>query len=296
MATVVEKYAARRKGQPLFISDFSPPRGATQGYIEDAKKLGVDFICVAYNPGKSVRVSSAIAAYAIKKNTGKDVIFNLSTRDMNRLATQSYLLGAQVLGLENLVVMRGDDFTQQDLARVKAVGDFKPTELIRAVKDMNRGLDFRGLKLSAPTSFCVGASIDLSKGIEREARLAHKKASAGADFFIAQAIYDADLVKSFLDAHTSIAVEELSQPVFYGVQILSKENVVFFGGVPEWMRRDLDRGRQGTDIALELLQHLLDKGITTIYLIPPILKGGVRDYAAAQRVLEAFRSGKVQGT
>ncbi len=288
MATVIEKWS-QRKGQPIFLCDFSPARGATQDYLEQADLLAADFICVAYSPGKSVRVASAITAYVIKREAGKDVIFNLSTRDMNRLALQSYLLGAQALGLENVVVLKGDEFTEREKAQVKNVGDFKPVELIGAIKSMNQGLDYRGLRLRAPTSFCIGASIDLSKGIEREARLVHRKVSAGADFFIAQPVHDPQAAREFLEAYGSVAGQELSPPVFYGIQIPSRDSVVLLGETTEAIRRDLDMGRDGSDIALEELHNFVDRGITTIYLIPPILRGGRRGYEAARRVLDAFK-------
>ena len=51
----------------------------------------------------------------------------------------------------------------------------------------------------------------------------------------------------------------------------------------------MEKGREGTDIAQELLQNFLDFGIRRIYLVPPILRGGARDYEAAQRVLEWAR-------
>ena len=53
------------------------------------------------------------------------------------------------------------------------------------------------------------------------------------------------------------------------------------------MSQDLDKGRKGTDIALELLAELQEIGIKRIYLIASILKGGARDYEAAQAVIEA---------
>ena len=94
--------------RPLFICDFSPPRGADISVFEQARNLSAEFICIAYNPGHSVRVDSTVMAYMIKKRTGKEVIFNLATRDMNKLALQTHLLGAQLLGLENVVILRGD--------------------------------------------------------------------------------------------------------------------------------------------------------------------------------------------
>ena len=80
-----------------FIGDFSPPRGAGRELLSGARLLDADFICVAYNPGKAVRVDSISAAYEIKRSFGREVTFNLSPRDMNRLALESRLLGAQLL-------------------------------------------------------------------------------------------------------------------------------------------------------------------------------------------------------
>ena len=274
-----------RGDQPVFICDFSPPRAADPDSLERAKGIDADFICVAYNPGRSVRVDSAMLAASIKNGTGKDVIFNLATRDMNKLALQSHLLGAQMLGLENVMVLRGDNFTQKDLSLVRDVSDFRPTGLMKALESMNEGMDFRGLKLRAPTDFCIGASIDLSLGAEAEASLARRKAASGVHFFLTQPVFSTKGISHFLESYSAVSGEELSQPVFFGLQVLVKDGIIF-SSVPEGVRNDLDKGREGTDIALELLHDFLDFGIRTIYLVPPILRGGVRDYQAAQSVLQ----------
>ena len=274
----------------LYICDFSPPRSADHLVLEQAGSIDADFICVAYNPGRAVRVDSAMLAAAILRNTGKEVIFNLATRDMNKLAMQSHLLGAQMLGLENLVVVQGDDFSERDLSLLKPVNDFQPTTLMSAIASMNQGEDFRGSRLRAPTDFCIGASIDLGRGIDVEAALAHRKAQAGAQFFITQPVFSTGDVTAFQEAYRALAGVDISQPVFFGLQVLVKDGVVF-SSVPDGVRRDLEQGRDGADIALELLHQLLGFGIRRIYLMPPILRGGARDYQAAQRVLEGVRKG-----
>ncbi len=83
-----------------------------------------------------------------------------------------------------------------------------------------------------------------------------------------------------------MAGTRLVQPVFFGLQIFRPDGLIF-SNVPQEIRQDLDNGREGTDIALEILEKLHAFGIRTIYLVPPILKGGARDYEAAQKVLEA---------
>ena len=284
---VIERCASQGD-ETIFICDFSPPRGADPKSLERARCLDADFICVAYNPGKAVRVDSAMLACSIQRHNGKDVIFNLATRDMNRLALQSHLLGAQMLGLQNVLILKGDDFSERELSQVKGVGDFTPTGLIKSLVAMNQGTDYRGSKLRVPTDLCIGASIDLGRGTEREAALSLRKSASGADFFITQPVFSANEISSFRDAYHAIAGQELAQPVFFGLQVLVKDGVIF-SSVPEAIRHDLDRGRDGPDIALELLGRLLEIGIRRIYLVPPILRGGARDYAAAQRVLEEAR-------
>ncbi len=282
---ITDKCAAQGD-QMIYISDFTPLKSAVaDDSLKHAQGLEVDYICVAYNPGKAVRVASAMLAYSIKQHTERDVIFNLSTRDMNKLALQSYLLGIQMLGLDNVVVLKGDDFTPRNLETVKDVSDFKPTELIQSIAAMNEGVDYKGLKLKAATDFCIGATIDLGQGIEQAAKLTYKKVQAGTHFFLTQPVFSSAEVTAFLDAYQAVAGAKLTQPVFFGLQVFRPGGIIF-SNVPEQIRQDLDKGRDGTDIALEILEQLQTFGLKRIYLIPPIIKGGARDYKAAQQVLE----------
>lgn len=286
MATVPERCAAAG-GSHVFICDFSPPRGGDPALLEDARGLNADFISVAYNPGRSVRVNSALAAHWVKANTGRDTLFTIATRDMNKVATQSLLLGASLLGLQNAVVVKGDAFTQKDLERMKAVDDFTPTELIASIAALNQGVDFRGSKLRSPTSFAVGATIDLNRNMEREIVLAHRKAKAGAGFFLLQAVFEPLTVKAFLARYQEAHGEALGQPLFCGVQVMAPESITF-GSVPKWVTDGMASGSTGSGIAVELVRRFAGQGLPYIYLVPPILKGGVRDYDAARRVLAAF--------
>jgi len=256
--------------------------------LEQVRGLDADFICVAYNPGRAVRIDSAAMAHTIKTSADKDVAFNLAPRDMNKLAIQSHLLGAQALGLENVVVLAGDPLSERDRSLMSPVNDFKATELIEAIGVMNQGTDFRGSRLREPTDFCVGAAMDLSGDVEHEALLAYRKAQAGTQFFITQPIFEPDEVARFRQAYRANAGADLQQPVFWGVQVLEQGGVIF-SGVPQGTREELEGGRSGVDIALEILSSLRDAGVHTFYLVPPILRGGARNYEAAQLVLAQVR-------
>ena len=286
MARVTDRYRDSAS-KLVVIADMTPPRSGDASVLDRVKGLRADFISVAYNPGRLVRVDSATAAHAVKQRTGTDVVFTLATRDMNKIAVGSRLLGAQVLGLENVVVVQGDPLTERETEHgASAVNDFTATGLIAAIAGMNDGLDYRGARLGAPTDFCIGATLDLGRGIDTEASLAYRKVEAGADFFISQPIYDAAQRERFLERYVSRARDDLSQPVFWGLQVLEKDGLLL-SDTPTRVLEELENGRPGTEIAAETLQAFLEAGVRGVYLVPPILKGGARDYEAAQRVLES---------
>ena len=121
------------------MCDFSPPRGSDPALLEPARHLSADFISVGYNPGRFVTVNSVMAATWIRSRFSKEVLVTVATRDMNRLAMQSLLLGADLHGLENIVALRGDRFSPRELSLAKEVNDFTPTGLVSSVKAMNAG-------------------------------------------------------------------------------------------------------------------------------------------------------------
>lgn len=286
MAKVTE-ICSKSRSSLISILDVSPPRSGNATLLEPLKHTEPQMISVAYNPSKSVRADSVAVAYQVKKLTGIDTIFNLATRDMNRLALQSHIIGAYMLGLENLIVVRGDKFTDEEQKIVAEVNDTTTTELIKLIAQMNSGFDFKGLKLREPTNLCIGASIDLTGDMDKQVELTHRKFNAGAHFFITQAVYDIGKVNEFREKLVKTEESERSAPIFYGVQVLVP-NGVYFGDIPESLIADVNAGVPGIETATNFIQELIDSGIHHIYLIPPILKGGIRDYTTTQELLSRF--------
>ena len=270
------------------MCDFSPARGSDPALMEPARHLDADFISVGYNPGRFVTTNSALTAAWIRSRFSKEVLVTVATRDMNKLAIQSLLLGARLHDLENFVVLRGDRFSRKELSLASEVNDFTPTGLISSVREMNAGRDYRGLAMRAPAGLCIGATIDISGNLDNQLRLTRRKVEAGAQFFLLQTVYGAADAGEFLERYAERHGLELDVPVFWGVQMLVNGGVSF-GAVPEWASADLDRGRSGTEIALQVVADLLQAGHRRIYVIPPILRRGPRDYDSAQALMEAGR-------
>lgn len=281
MVKVVERSSAAT-GQPAYICDYSPPRSGLPSHLPEPP-VQADFISAAYNPGRAVRVNSVVAAAILRDRYGVEPIFTLATRDMNRLALESLLLGAQALGLDNVIVVAGDPFGPRDTAA--PVNDYRATELITAIANLNAGVDHRERPLRAPADFCIGATVDFGRGIEGEAHLAARKVSAGADFLITQPVYDPADVVRFADVLASM-VPGFVGPVFYGVGLMEPGSVSF-ASVPQWVTRDLAAGRSGVEIALQVWDGLRAAGAADCYLAPPIRRNGARNYAVAAEFLAA---------
>ena len=282
MVKVTDRCSAAT-GRPAFICDYSPPRSGRPDDMP-APPAGADFISAAYNPGRAVRVNSVAMAAALRQRYGAETVFTLATRDSNRLALESLLLGAQALQLDNVIVVAGDPFPASDNAGAVAVNDYWPTELIAAIARLNDGVDYRGRRLRAATDFCIGATVDLGQGIDAAARLAVRKVRAGAHFLITQPVFDPADVGRFANAYADCAGSPPDIPIFYGVGIMEPDGVSF-AAVPDWVRDDLAAGRSGVDLARSTWARLRDAGAADCYLVPPIRRNGARNYAAAAEFL-----------
>jgi len=247
--------------------------------------LNPDMFMVAYAPGKAVRLNSIFAADWIHSKTNIPTIFTISTRDMNKSAMQSLLLGAELMGLPNVLIVKGDKFSAEDLDLQTEVYDFTPTELISAVKAMNERRDFRGNELTYPTRFCIGGALDLSRDWGKESRLTKAKITSGCKFIVSQPIFDPELPSKFLSFYEKTIGEELKIPVMWGIQMVEKDTISF-ANVPRWVHQDLEEGGSSYEITIDLVKRHLDLGIDTFYLVPTIYKGGRRDYLSAQAVIE----------
>ncbi|MDC0035573.1 methylenetetrahydrofolate reductase [Chloroflexi bacterium] len=275
-----------RKGKrPFVLCDYSPPKGGHVDLLSEANEITPDMFMVAYAPGNSVRVNPIFVADWIQSQTNIPSMFTISTRDANKSAIQSLLLGAELKDLHSLLIVAGDKFTSEHINLQSEVNDFKPTELIGSIKAMNERRDYQGKALIYPTRFCVGAALDLSRNWNDEIRLTKLKVDQGCDFMISQPVFDVELPQRFLSFYKDCIGENLNIPILWGIQMVEK-NTVSFAEVPKWLSQELEDGRLAHEITIDLIMRYIEVGIDTFYLVPTIFKGGRRDYFSAQAVIE----------
>jgi methylenetetrahydrofolate reductase (NADH) len=190
--SVLEKILAA--GHLAVTSECGPPRGAVPEKVkEKAEKLKgyVDAINVTDNQTAMVRMSS-FAACLIIRQMGLHPILQMVTRDRNRLAMQSDILGAYSHGINTMLCLSGDHPCFGDHPMAANVYDLDSIQFIQMVKNMRDEGKFQGGDeiLNPPKMFIGAAANPFADPFElRVARLA-KKVKAGADFIQTQCIYD----------------------------------------------------------------------------------------------------------
>ncbi len=181
--------------------------------IRRAQSGGIEIVNVADGPRAASRMSNlAFCAQAIA-TTGVEPILHVCCRDRNYLGLIAHLLGAQALGIRNLVVITGDPPKMGDYSFATPVYDVDSIGLLEIAAGLNAGVDPTGKELAGATSFVLAtgaepAAADRDRELDR---LARKKA-AGAELVMTQPVYDPATLESFLDDATSIGL-----PVMVGL-------------------------------------------------------------------------------
>ena len=251
----------------LITSEIGPPKGTDiKEALEDAEliKDKVDAINVTDLQSSVMRLGS-LAVCRLLKERGIEPILQITCRDRNRLALQSDLLSAYVLGIENVLLLTGDHPTLGDHPEAKPVFDLDSVQLIQVAKMLEQGKDMKGNQLKGAPKFCIGAVVNPGADpLEPEIIKMEKKIDVGAQFFQTQAIYDIDLFKKFLDKTKHIKTKILGGIVLLksaGMAKYMNENVSGVH-VPDELIKEIsevskeDRPKKSVDIAVRLIKEL----------------------------------------
>jgi len=190
------------KGAFAVTGECGPPRGTDPAVVSkkvEHLKGFVDAVNVTDNQTAIVRMSS-IAASTHLLNNGLEPVMQMVTRDRNRIALQSDIMGAYSLGIRNILCLSGDHQTFGSQPDAMNVFDIDSMHLIRTVRDMrDEGKDMSGHELKSPPRMFIGAAANpFADPFEyRVIRLA-KKIDAGVDFIQTQCIYNMDRFKEWM--------------------------------------------------------------------------------------------------
>ncbi len=206
--------------------EIGPPKGVDiDKCLEDAEMLRNRVI--AYNvtdlQSAVMRIGSlAISAKLVER--GLEPVYQLTCRDRNRLALQSDLLSAWVLGIQNVLCLTGDHPNLGDHVQAKPVYDLDSVNLLKVATTLNEGQDMTGHQLEGKPDFFLGAVVTPGADpLEPQIIKMQKKIDAGARFFQTQAVFDPERFDTFMNQAQTFKV-----PIMAGVIVLKGPGMARF--------------------------------------------------------------------
>lgn len=194
------KVAAR---QFVITGELTPPKGTDLTKLFETAELlrgAVDAINITESP----RARMAMDPRAVAKlllDRGIETIVQVTSRDRNRIAIQSDVLGAAALGLHNFVFMGGDSPAGGDHPDAKPVFDLTASGLLAAGRALRAGQDYSGNALTGAPDLFLGATCNPgATNFAAEVENTRRKIDAGAQMLQTQAVYHGDVLQKFVDA------------------------------------------------------------------------------------------------
>tara|TARA_Y100001968_G_scaffold171583_1_gene156967 strand:+ start:55 stop:948 length:894 start_codon:yes stop_codon:yes gene_type:complete len=274
----------------VITAELMPPRGGDPvRSLKIAQLLKDKVHAVNITDGsRAVMRMCSLAMSKLLLENRIEPIMQISCRDRNKIALQSDILGANALGIKNILCITGDSVKAGDQQDAKAVHELESVRLLKQIKDFNEGIDpsFEYL-VDDRTNIFAGAAADPSCNNLRSLKMrTQKKQDAGAKFLQTQMIMD----KKFLLDFCKEISQPIGIPVIAGVFLLkSYKNALFINkyvpgaNIPDNILNRLKNAKEpleeGIQIASEHVREFIEiaqgvhiMAVKSEHLIPQILK------------------------
>jgi methylenetetrahydrofolate reductase (NADPH) len=238
-------------GHLAVTSECGPPRGSDPDVITQKANMikdYVDAVNITDNQTSVTRMCSLAACIRLKL-LGVDPVLQMVTRDRNRIALQSDILGAASFDIHNILCLSGDHQSFGDCPQGQNVHDLDSMQLIQTVRHMrDEGKFLGGDDILRPPRMFVGAAANpFADPFEiRVPRLA-KKIKAGAEFIQTQCIYNLDKFEEWMKLARDRGLHEQ-------VYILAGMTPMKSAGMARYMKNRVP----GMDVPDALVKRLAD--------------------------------------
>jgi methylenetetrahydrofolate reductase (NADPH) len=251
-----------KQGKFVITAEVGPPKGVDiREMLENAEFMRgkVDAINVTDQQSSVMRLGS-LPVCSLLKERGLEPVFQITCRDRNRIALQSDLLGAYVLGIENVLCLTGDFVALGDHPQAKGVFDLDSVSLLRAAKELEQGKDMAGNELVGAPSFCLGAVVTPGADpLEPQLIKLEKKVKAGAQFIQTQAVYEPEKFETFMKS-----VSYLNVPILVGIVLLRSAGLARFMNknvagvhVPDTLIDEMEKAEKRMQKSVEIAARLI---------------------------------------
>lgn len=256
---------AFKSGKFVVTAEIGPAKGIdVHEYLENIKLIRGRVTAVNVTDQQSaVMRTGSLAGCMMLKQDGQEPILQMTCRDRNRIALQSDLLTASVLGIENVLCLTGDYVTLGDHPQAKPVFDLDSVSLLQAAKSLESGKDLAGKELKGSPKYFLGACVTPGADpLEPQLLKLEKKVKAGAQFIQTQAVYEPKKFESFMKEAKKFGV-----PIMVGIVLLRSAGMARFMNknvagihVPDDLINEIDKaedkGKKGIEIAARLIKEM----------------------------------------
>jgi len=259
------KDAVRNRDFAVSAEIFLRPESSVESITVQADILRdhVDAILVTDNQFGRIHMSPLVAA-SILINAGVDPIVQFASRNRNRLALISDLIGAAALGVTSLLLLRGHHAPKEFKPRPGPVRDVNAAELIRIASTVNQG---HGISHS-PDFYIGGLVTPHRPKKDWNGKILVDKIDAGAGYLQAHICMDIEVLKTFMKRLVDNGIVRRTN-IIGSTAILgsaedarwlreNRRNVLIPDSVVDRLEQASDPRQEGIKICTELLQAMRD--------------------------------------
>jgi methylenetetrahydrofolate reductase (NADPH) len=243
--TKITKYFEEAAGKTLFSIEIIPPMkgqhlGELMSHIEPLMEFKPPFIEVTYHREEYVEkvVDGVSKRIPIRKRPGTlgicasimqrfqiEAVPHVICGGFTKEETEDFLIDLHYLGIENALLLRGDQEKGEAHFVPKPGGHAFANELVEQVAAMNKGILLHEETESLPTNFCIGVAGYPEKHIDavsfdQDLKYLKQKVEAGADYIVTQMFFDNSKYFDFVKKCREIGIQV---PIIPGLKPLATE-------------------------------------------------------------------------
>ena len=245
-------------GEFVVLAEINTPKGVDISQMITDARRAKDRIDAAVIPDmdNGVMRLSAMGGAVLMNQQGIEPIIHVYGRDRNRMALQGDILAAYVLGIQNIIVIQGEDMASGDHMEAKTVDDLDEIGILKAIQTLQKGVDMSGFELKGVPNFMVGCTLGSysdEESMDKQLALAYEKVEAGARFIITPPVFDIDRFIFFMDK-----ARDLKIPVIPTVFLLKTVGIARYMATYEpgifISEQTIKRIRQAPDREMECIK------------------------------------------
>lgn len=267
-------------GEFIVTAEYSPKASVDASAVKQAGQALGQVMAVNVADNQHGVMTSCLAVSSILNSNGVEPVYQLITRDRNRIALQSDLLGAASLGIKNVLCLSGYHQTLTDSPESANVYDIDSIQLLACVKQMSdKGVLLDGKKIEGDFGMFAGATanpylVPMELNVIRLA----KKVQAGAEFIQTQPVFDVEGLKTWVSAAQADGLTDKTAILVSVMPLASAEEAeslcqtytefIIPEAVIERLKGAADPKKEGIAICVEIAKKIKDvKGIRGIHII-----------------------------